>query len=416
MKKELLLDSFSYLDENLLERSESAEKRVAWQRWAGIAACVALIAALVIPEAVQADPKSGIHISRPRHPGESFASMVRRFNPTDVVEAEDAEKWDTIMENFEPAIVEEVTPSDGEADDGSIANGAMIVWPDNGAAEIPMTPMIEAYKTDGAACYVAPKNGEVGRSVPLRGAMDEYGDGARYRVVVDLFRDEQPLPAEGFEAHDEIDRLAALGYTSGLESYFDHGVLENAYFTIHATYDQLVNFAASADYGYMLYLYAERVPDYDPDLPVIFSPGHIAVDEEPTDLTAVTPPFSGEYLTQEQAYADADLGAYLCEPPAGFGEREFPRMDGVLLASFRRGYDYVDWHVSRDTSDAAIPAADLTPELIAERMYCVDDAGDTDGLRIMNFCVDYGGIFVRVTAKGVTAEWLYSQLSNLCQS
>lgn len=412
MNKQLLFDSFSHLDESLLERSEAPKQRVAWQKWAGIAACVALIAALVIPKAVQADPKLGIHISRPRYLGESFESMVRRFNPTDSVEAEDAEKWDAIIESYEPSVIEAAVPN-GTEGEAPVVGGAAAMLPDGGSAEISLTPMISSYKTDGEACYVAPKNGEVNLSVPLREAMDEYGDGARYRVVVDLFRDEQPLPAEGFEAHDEIDRLAALGYSSGLESYYDHGVLENAYFTLHATRGQLKSFAASGEYGYMLFLYAERVPDYGPDTPVTFSSGGIAVDEEPTDTIAVTPPFSGEHLTQEQAYADTDLGAYLCEPPAGFGEREFLRMDGILTANFLRGYDYVSWHVSRNTSDAAVAAADLTAELIAERMYRADDAGDTDGLRIMNFCVDYGGIFIRVTAKGVTPEWLYSQLAAL---
>ena len=70
----------------------------------------------------------------------------------------------------------------------------------------------------------------------------------------------------------------------------------------------------------------------------------------------------------------------------------------------------MDWYVSRGTDDTAVAAADLTRELVAERMYRADDAGDTDGWRIMNFCVDYGGVFVRVTAKGVSPEWLYGQL------
>lgn len=394
MSKELLFDSFSCLDENLLERSETKQPRVPWNNWLKIAACFAvLIGALAVPFVARQHAAVGT-------PASQFAT------PADAETAE--HEWETSY-----------TPTRGETDNWDteiIVNGPMIAW-GNDASEIVdnYVPMIEYYETGREACYAAPKNGEVGISISLRGAMDEYGDDARYRVVVDLFRDEERLLSEGFEAHDEIDRLAALGYISGLESYYDQGVLENAYFTLHATYDQLKSFAASDDYGYMLFLYAERVPDYEPAPEAVYS-GSIAVDSAPTDVTAVTPPFTGAHLTQEQAYADADYGAYLCQPPAGFDEREFLRVDDVLLGSFRRGYDYVDWHVSREANDAAVAAADLTPELVAEHMYRANEAGDTDGLRIMNFCVDYGDIAVRVTAKGVGAEWLYSQLSNLRQS
>ena len=49
MNKELLFDSFSQLDENLLARSESAKTHIPWHRWAGIAACFVLAAALAVP-------------------------------------------------------------------------------------------------------------------------------------------------------------------------------------------------------------------------------------------------------------------------------------------------------------------------------------------------------------------------------
>lgn len=386
MNKELLFDSFSHLDESLLERSESVQPRVAWRRWAGVAACAALlIGALALP-----------FVARQHAATDSPSAQLGTAAGAEAAEHE----WEASY-----------TPSQGETDDWDKppAVGSPAMLSTDAAKELPVVPWVEAYPMDAEACYAAPKNGEVNLSVPLREAMKEYGDNARYRVVVDRFRNEQPLDPTGDEVEAEMDRLAAVGIVSAYERVYDHEELERAYFTIHATRYELEHFPPSDDYGYMLFLYAERVPDYEPQQEPAASNGAITVDE----ATAVTPPFSGAYLTQEQAYADADFGAYLCEPPAGFGEREFLRVGDVLLASFRRGYDYVDWHVSRETSDAAVAAADLTPELVAERMYWANDAGDTDGARIMNFCVDYGDVVVRVTAKGVTAEWLYQQLTVL---
>ena len=285
MNKEQLLDNFSYLDENLLERSEAPKPRIAWRRWAGIAACVVLIAVLVMPT-VQADPKQGVHISLP-HLGESWESMVRRFNPTDVVEAEDADKWTAIVENFEPAVIEEVTPNGGTADEDPIGTPAILCLDDgegnSGTAATPVIPMVESYETGVDACYAAPKNGEVNLSVPLREAMNEYGDNARYRVVVDRFQNEQPLDPAGDEIEAEMDRLAAVGIVNAYERFYDHDVLERAYFTIHASRYELEHFPPSDDYGYMLFLYGERVPDYEPQEPVVFSGG-----------IAVTPPLSDE--------------------------------------------------------------------------------------------------------------------------
>ena len=407
MNKELLFDSFSHLDESLLERSEATKPCIVWRKWAGAAACLALAAVLGLA-VVRANPR-GSQV-RPLRPGETWEDAVQGYNP-DVTYATPADA-EAAEHEWEAGYM----PSQGETENWDtppvVGSPAIAMLPNNASAEIPVLPWVESYPMDVDACYAAPKNGEVGYSIPLREAMDEYGDDARYRVVVDRFQNEQPMDPVGDGVEAEMDRLAAVGIVSAYERVYDHDALEHAYFTIHASRYELEHFPPSDEYGYMLFLYAERVPDYEPAPEAVYS-GSIAIDSAPTDVTVATPPFTGAHLTQEQAYADADYGAYLCQPPAGFDEREFLRVDDVLLASFRRGYDYVDWHVSHAANDAAIAAADLTPELVAERMYRLNDAGDTDGLRIMNFCVDYGGIFVRVTAKGVTAEWLYEQLDAL---
>lgn len=117
-------------------------------------------------------------------------------------------------------------------------------------------PMISAYEGEGAS-YMSPENGRVHRSIPLDGAMNAYGDSARYNVRINVFRDQQLLAADSAEVRSEIERLAALGYTTVFQTY-DDGTSEHYTFSCHATREQLLAFPANAEYGYFLYLYDER--------------------------------------------------------------------------------------------------------------------------------------------------------------
>lgn len=120
--------------------------------------------------------------------------------------------------------------------------------------------LISSFEGAGtSACYVEPENGKFNFSIPLYGAMEEYGeDGVLYRVFIDLFRDKQLLPSDSAQVRAEQKRLSDLGYTVAYEAYFD-GTAYRGFFTIHATLSELKEFAASEDYGYMLFLYDERV-------------------------------------------------------------------------------------------------------------------------------------------------------------
>ena len=118
--------------------------------------------------------------------------------------------------------------------------------------------LISGYGGGESACYAAPKNGQVGFSMPLRGAMEEYGADRCYRVYVDVFQNGEQQPQDGAWVQGERERLFGLGYIVAYETYFD-GEQNHYAFTLHATYDQLVNFPALADYGYFLFLYDERV-------------------------------------------------------------------------------------------------------------------------------------------------------------
>lgn len=156
-----------------------------------------------------------------------------------------------------------------DSDGSDAAAGFMMpMMPDDrdGSFEMPeVTRMISSYGDgDTEACYEVPENGTVGLSSPLSGAIAEYGDCVRYRVFVDLFRNGQALEMNSSLMEQESDRLAALGYGVAGETYFD-GTSNHYYFTLHATRDQVINFAASEEYGYMLFLYNERVPSSFPD-------------------------------------------------------------------------------------------------------------------------------------------------------
>ena len=220
MNKELLFDSFSQLDENLLARSESAKTHIPWHRWAALAACFVLVAALAVPAITG-------HLPRAEQAAPPFPDAAEHNEATQVP----ANSPNAMLPNNGINI-----PADGTQEDARYAESKqMISYYDIGNMD---------------ACYAAPKNGESNFSMPLRAAMEAYGDSVRYRVAVDLFRDERPLPPDGADAKNETARLAALGYITAFETYTD-SESSQTWFTLHATYNQLTDFAAAEEYGYM---------------------------------------------------------------------------------------------------------------------------------------------------------------------
>lgn len=109
-----------------------------------------------------------------------------------------------------------------------------------------------------SACYAAPENGEFSFSIPLREAINEYGDGVLYRVIIDVFADKEQLSPESSQIQEECERLSNNGYTVACETIFD-GVSYHYYFSLHATYEELISFPANENYGYFMFLYNERV-------------------------------------------------------------------------------------------------------------------------------------------------------------
>ena len=435
MNSEQLMNAFSCLDDELIERSEAAKPRATWHKWAGMAACVAILAGALLVSRCMWQKPGAQQAATQFAPGYTPAP-----GETDVVTEPTEHEWEAGY-----------TPKPGERDDGDTeraVNGMSAMLPDSvGIETVDITPMIESYKTDAEACYVPPKNGETNLSVPLRAAMAEYGDSARYRVVVDLFRDERQLDADSAEASAERERLASLGYTVAYETVYYQEKPVDSYFTLHATRDEL-NALSAGEYGYMLFLYGERVEGAAQTVPeTVFNGAGVPVDGTEA---AVCPRDASEVLTAAEARADAAFGAYLCNAPAGFAEQEFRRTPEQLRASFRHGYDYVEWAVRAfreedrerlitvvaetekyDVSLYAIPFAesvpaeihavfynpifrieDLTLDIVKARAYRINDAGDSDGWRC-SFSVLCGDVLVQINAKGVDPEWLYRELAAL---
>ena len=146
-------------------------------------------------------------------------------------------------------------------------SGFMLLPDSDVGVEMPeVTRMISSYGDgDPEANWAVPENGTVELSSALRGAIEEYGDSVQYRVFVELFCDGQALEMDRPLMEKETDRLAALGYRVAVEVYYDQGTITDHYFTLHATMEQVNCFAASAEYGYRLSLYHERVPSAHPD-------------------------------------------------------------------------------------------------------------------------------------------------------
>ncbi len=236
MSSEDLLSAFSSLEDGLIERSEAERPRASWQKWAGLAACLVLLAGTVFltrglwrpwlaPEA------QGYGIGEASGPDGSARELGQSYAP--------GEKY---MLSFQPPV------------------------------DRPAPELIRGYKTEEEAEALLPRNGEVLFSAALRGAMAQYGDDVRYQVILDLFLDEAQLPAEkpGEAVREELQRLKDRGYWCSHLRFFEGGELKAAYFSFTGTRRELEAFSAAAgDFGYLFSLYGERVGTYASDT-VIF--------------------------------------------------------------------------------------------------------------------------------------------------
>lgn len=131
-------------------------------------------------------------------------------------------------------------------------------------------PMISSYGEMGDPVDLAVKNGGIHFSEPLLAAMEAYGDGVTYRVLVDLFHDGVQIPADSPLAEAETKRLGDLGYIVAIEKVYQDEVMTSCSFTLHATYEQLQAFTVGDNLGYSLLLFGEVFGESDTP-PVVYN-------------------------------------------------------------------------------------------------------------------------------------------------
>ena len=240
MNGEDLLSAFSSLEDGLIERSEAGKPRGAGRKWAGLAACLILLAGTVF-------------------------LTCGLWRPWLAPEAQGHEIGEASGQDGSARELGHVsTPGENQEGDYLISFRP--------PAERPAPALIRGYKTEEEAEALLPRNGEVLFSAALRGAMAQYGDDVRYQVVLDLFLDEAQLPAEkpGEAVREELQRLKDRGYWCSRLRFFEGGELKAAYFSFTGTRRELEAFSAAAgDFGYLFSHYGERVGTYASDT-VIF--------------------------------------------------------------------------------------------------------------------------------------------------
>lgn len=307
-----LFESMNELDEALLDEAlRVKKKKPAVPRWGALAACCALVLlggiaawrggllrpaarepvslaapgtteTATVPTLVTGSGPVSSFDNEPRTdaPVNLPASEPTELEPGPIPATEPTEETPvTLPAILPPAGAETEEPQESETEPGTVIEGVFLPRQEGEEVTVcPPLPMISGYGDGSEACYKAPENGEVGWSIPLRGAVEEYGDGANYRVFVDLFKDGQPVPQNSDEAEAERERLASLGYTVATETVRETDGAEFTYFTLHVFKEKL-EALDPGDYGYMLFLYNERVPGGEPsDTGAVFFYG---ASEEP---------------------------------------------------------------------------------------------------------------------------------------
>lgn len=161
-------------------------------------------------------------------------------------------------------------------------------------------------------------------------------------------------------------------------------------------------------------------------------------------------------LTFSEASKDVDFGKYMPSSiPNGFTPENMQRYkdqkSNFLSGIWTHGYGRLSWRISYlgdsdktrltsvndkrnyDLSLYPIPRADsvpaelweivdnpifnindLTLDTVKARAYILDDAGDSSSYR-MHFSVLCGDVVVEVSSKGISPEWMYSQLKGIAQ-
>ncbi len=112
--------------------------------------------------------------------------------------------------------------------------------------------LVSSFEDKNFYSYETPEIGSYFCSVPLKKAIEEYGDTAIYQVRVRVFSADNEQISDADELEKVADILYSLGYTSAIDKTNGYPSL-----TLHATEGQLENFKADDEHGYFFFLYNE---------------------------------------------------------------------------------------------------------------------------------------------------------------
>ncbi len=152
----------------------------------------------------------------------------------------------------DPAVDPTVEPSLPATDDAPDRQTGPVTQP--GPAVTPPSTFVTGYGPGGGStCYAAPENGDVNLSIPLRDALEAYGDGVQYVIFPDFFLDGHPKPTSSPEVLELIEQLCAEGYSCG------HSATTPDIITLNLTASEIRAFTAPDGWGLMFFLLDERV-------------------------------------------------------------------------------------------------------------------------------------------------------------
>ena len=261
MRGNELLDKMALIDPAYLAAADAVPKqKIGWVRLGVLAACLCLIAGVCLVPALRNESPAPPFSPVPNPDGSVERESEPDIYPPHTILKPGDEGYIAPAESVAPGQNHNIfAPFIGEATEG---------------ADLPnITPMISHFGETADREIEPVPNGEVRLSPSLQAAMAHDGDSANYRVLVMLFRDEQPIPGRAEAALPEAERLGKLGYIVAMETYgpIDDPAAGVTDFTLHATYAQLTEFPNSGELGYSLMLYGEYFGESAMgDVPVVF--------------------------------------------------------------------------------------------------------------------------------------------------
>ena len=405
MRGSELLDKMELVDPELVSDADKpVKKNNAWIKWTAAAcACIAICVVTV--------PRFTKH-ETPALPQEDAAPKIAGDTDTETETPQ------------EEALIAEPAPS-------------LNIPMDTNMQMDTTKPMIEKYDCDEEMEYAIPENGKVIRSIPLLKAIDAYGENAGYRVIVGLFKDENPLPGNGEDVKLESERLYSGGYVTAIETGRYPAGETVTYFTLHATAEQIRNFASSDDYGYFLSLYGEFVPISDVEIET-YNNGNMTID------VGLKNP--NEEITLEEALRDKKFGNFVINASlSDYPEQYFERTSYGISEFLINDSEEIHWDLWEYTEDMAErfvsvsdttkydlslyppPRADSVPDELRQVVNDpIFDCGEMtfdavklraeindEGTTSMRFSVRCGDVVIAVSTKGVSTERLYDIIEPL---